>query len=104
MAYRNLLSKKRKFIEFLKTTNSGKPKASDTIKDLGISESTYYRWIKDKNLLKLIEKENETDIDVHIPDVLNILLRKALQGDISAIKLFLQRYDDKKIQKVDKKY
>ncbi|MFC1562852.1 phBC6A51 family helix-turn-helix protein [candidate division KSB1 bacterium] len=93
MPYKNLLSKKRKFIEILKTSDSNKPESSEIIKDLGISRATYYRWSKDKEILELAEKENEQHIDVYLPDVLDILLKKALQGDISAIKLFLQRYD-----------
>ena len=34
------------------------------------------------------------DIDVFLPDVREILLKKALQGDMNAVKLFLQRYDN----------
>ena len=94
MAYRNLLSKKRKFIEHLKTSSSNKPESSDIIKSLGISKSTYYRWSRDKEIKNLVEKETGQDIEVFLPDVQEILLKKALQGDMNAVKLFLQRYDN----------
>jgi len=94
MPYKNLLSKKRKFIEILKTSDSNKPEPSEIIKTLGISKATYYRWRNDKEILNLIEKENKQNIDVFLPDVREMLLKKALQGDMSAVKLFLQRYDN----------
>ena len=34
------------------------------------------------------------DIEVFLPDVRERLLKKALQGDMNAVKLFLQRYDN----------
>ena len=92
MPYKNLLSKKRKFIELLKTQN--KPSSSSIISSLGISQSTYYRWSRDKEILTLLSKETGQDIDVFLPDVREILLKKALQGDMNAVKLFLQRYDN----------
>ena len=102
MAYRNLLSKKSKFIEILKTSDSNKLESSDIIKDLGISSATYYRWRKDKKILNLVEKENKQNIDSLLPDILDALLKKALQGDINAIKLFLQRYDIRDYRDVSK--
>jgi len=95
MAYRNLLSKKRKFIEILKTSDSNKPESSALIKDLGISKATYYRWSRDKEILNLVEKENKKNIDVFFSDILDVLIKRAMQGDVNAIKLFFQRYDNK---------
>ncbi len=95
VAYRNLLSKKRKFIEILKTSDSHKPESSALIKDLGISKATYYRWSRDKEILNLVEKENKKNIDVFFSDILDVLIKRAMQGDVNAIKLFFQRYDNK---------
>ena len=94
MPYKNLLSKKRKFIELIKTSPSNRPSSSEIIESLGISRSTYYRWSRDKELLDLVSKETRQDIDVFLPDVREILLKKALQGETSAVKLFLQIYDN----------
>ena len=55
MSYKNLLSKKRKFIELLKTSGSYKPEPSEIIKTLGISKATYYRWRRDKEILKYLK-------------------------------------------------
>ena len=94
MAYKNLLSKKRKFIELIKTSPYNKPSSSSIISSLGISKATYYRWSRDKEFKNLIAKETGQDIEVFLPDVREILLKKALQGDMNAVKLFLQRYDN----------
>ena len=94
MAYKNLLSKKRKFIELIKTSPYNKPSSSSIISSLGISKATYYRWSRDKEILNLVSKETGQALDVFLPDVREILLKKALQGDMNAVKLFLQRYDN----------
>ncbi len=94
MSYKNLLTKKRKFIEILKTSDSNKPGPSAIMKDLGISRATYYRWRKDKEILNLVEEEDKKNINVFFSDIFDVLVRKAMQGDVSAIKLFFQRYDN----------
>ena len=96
MLSKKLSQKKRKFIEFLKTINLNKPKPAEIAKDIGISLSTYYRWLKDKELFKIVEQENALQIDERLPEVLETLVKKAIQGDVRAIKIFLDRYDDNK--------
>lgn len=96
MLFKKLSPKKRKFIEFLKTINLNKPKPTEIAEDIGISISTYYRWLKDEEFLKIVEQENALEINERLPDILDTLVKKAVQGDIKAIKIFLERYDDNK--------
>ena len=86
--------KKRKFIEFLKTISINKPKIPEIAEGIGISVSTYYRWLKNNELLKIVEEEKALEIEKHLPKVLEILLKKALQGDMRAIRIFLERYEN----------
>lgn len=93
MPYKKLLPQKRKFIELLKLSPLTRPEFSFVKKELGISKATYYRWCRNKEILDLVSKETSQDIDIFLPDVREILLKKALQGEMNAVKLFLQRYD-----------
>ena len=95
MTNKDLISKKRKFIEILKTSKVNRPKPSEIIKELCISETTYYRWLKNKELLNIAAKENKQDTDAFLPDILDMLIKKSLQGDMNAIKFFIQKYDIK---------
>ena len=88
-----LSPKKKKFVYYLKFLNLNIPKPSEIQKQIGISKSTYYRWLKDKNLKKISEEIYIDESNKHLPVILNTLLDKALQGDVSAIKLFLKRID-----------
>ncbi len=88
-----LSPEKKKFVYYLKFLNSNIHKPSEIRKEIGISKSTYYRWLKDKNLKKISEEIYIDESNKHLPVILNTLLNKALQGDVSAIKLFLKRID-----------
>jgi len=94
-----LSPKKKKFVYYLKFLNLNIPKPSEIQKQIGISKSTYYRWLKDKNLKKISEEIYIDESNKHLPVILNTLLNKALQGDVSAIKLILKRID-----KINKKF
>jgi acetate kinase len=91
--FTQLSPEKKKFVHYLKFLNSNITKPSEIIKKIGISKSTYYRWLKDKNLKKISEEIYIDESNKHLPVILNTLLDKALQGDVSAIKLFLKRID-----------
>ena len=88
-----LSPQKRKFVEYLKIINYRKPDSAKIMKELGISRSTYFRWLRDEKLLKIAEEESIEEIDMHLPEILRALLLKARHGDMRAIKLFLERYD-----------
>ena len=94
MDYKNLPPKKRRFVEYLKTIDPNKKKNYEIAEQLGVSISTYYRWMKDKQLRKIAELERTTEIKERLPDILRTLVKKALNGDMRAIRLFLQRYDE----------
>ncbi len=96
MLFKKLSPKKRKFIEFLKTINLNMPKPTEIAEDIGISLSTYYRWLNDEEFLKIVEQEKALKISRRLPDILDTLVKKAVEGDIKAIKIFLERYDDNK--------
>ena len=88
-----LSPEKRKFVLYLKFLNFNKPSPSEIQKQIGISRTTYYRWLHDRELLKIAEEVHSVEIKKHLPEILKTLLDKALQGDVSAIKLILKRID-----------
>ena len=88
-----LSPQKRKFVDFLKTINYRKPDSAKIMKEVGISRTTYYRWLRDEELLKIAEEESVVEIEERLSEVLIALLCKDRQGDVRAIKLFLERYD-----------
>ena len=93
MKYRTISAKKRKFIELLNKKEIDNLGIKDIINELGISRSTYYRWLEDKKLRKRIREETNNELQVNLHEVHRTLLRKALQGDIRAIQMYLKKYD-----------
>ena len=88
-----LSPKKRKFIEYLKYKDYKNPVLSNIRKEIGISKSTFYRWLRDEKLSDITEEENDVNTEEHIHEVEVTLLEKARQGDVRAIKLFFERYE-----------
>jgi len=88
-----LSPQKRKFVNFLKTLNYKKPKSAEIMKELDISKATFYRWLRDEKLLNLAQEENAVETEEQIHELEVALFEKARQGDVRAIKLFLERYD-----------
>ena len=88
-----LSPQKRKFVGFLKTINYKKPKSAEIMKELDISKSTFYRWLRDEKLLELAEEENAVENEERIHELEVALFEKARQGDVRAIKLYLERHD-----------
>ncbi len=88
-----LSPQKRKFVGFLKTINYKKPDSVKIMKELDISKSTFYRWLRDEKLLDLAEEENAVENEEQIHELEVALFEKARQGDVRAIKLYLERYD-----------
>jgi len=99
MKHNKISPKKRKFIELLKTKDINEQAIPEIAKEIGISVSTYYRWFRNSELLKIAEEENAPTVAERLPDILETLVKKALQGDMRAIKIFLERYDDNKDDK-----
>lgn len=88
-----LSPKKQKFVRYLKLLNAYKPKPSEIRKELSICKSTYYRWLKDKNLNKISSEIYIDESKKHLPEILKTLIDKAIHGDVHAIKLCLKRID-----------
>ncbi len=86
--------KRRKFIDIIKTINFNKPGPVEIAREAGISLSTYYRWLKDEEILNAVGKENAIDLKERFPDILEILIKSALSGDMRAVKIFFDRYDE----------
>ncbi len=96
MLSKKLSTKKRKFISLINKKEINNYNVNDIINELGISKSTYYRWLNDKELFKIASQENALDIDERLPEVLEALVKKAVQGDIRAIKIFLEMCNNNK--------
>ncbi len=100
-SYTNLSPEKRKFIELIKTVNLNRPKPVEIAKDIGINISTYYKWLKDSELLRIAEQEKLLTVEDRLPDILETLVKKALQGDIRAINAFMKWYKETQDDKND---
>ena len=96
MLSRKLSPKKRKFISLINNEDIINYQVKDLINELGISKSTYYRWLKDKELAKIIVQEYALEINEHLSEIMKTLVEKARQGDINAIVIFLKIYDNNK--------
>jgi len=89
MTLETLSPKKRKFIEILKTLNFCRPVANEIAEKIGISLTTSYRWLRDEKLLKIAQQEKSVDFKIQMPEVMEKLVKKAKNGDIKAIKIYL---------------
>ena len=94
MNYKTLSAKKRKFVELINQKDIINLEVKDIIKRLGISRATYYRWLKNQKLFKTMQKDIDNEVQEKIPEVIRLLLKKALQGDFRAIKMILEKYDN----------
>ncbi len=93
MKYKTISAKKRKFFELINKKEIDNLDVKDIINELGISRSTYYRWLEDKELRKRIREETNNELQANLHEVHRTLLRKALKGDIRAIQMYLKKYD-----------
>ena len=63
---------------------------SQVIDELGVSRSTFYRWLRDKAFMEytcdLIDKYTDAELCM----VWKALIRQCLGGDVQAIKLFFE--------------
>ena len=96
MLSKRLSPKKIKFISLINNEDIINYQVNDLINELEISKPTYYRWLKDKELAKIVAQENALKIGDLLPEFIEKLTKKALQGDLRAIKIFLDIYDNRK--------
>lgn len=84
-----ITGKKLKMAEML-----ANPEFTGTNKDLyqavGISHDTFYKWIKDRNIIAYAEKLIDRYTDSELGPVWKALLKKCREGDIQAIKLYFE--------------
>jgi hypothetical protein len=99
MNYEKLTSKRKRFVDYLKTVNLNKKSNAQIAEELGIDLSTFYLYRRNKELIKIAEQEKAKDMNRNLTPILHTLVDKALEGDVRAIKLFLDRYDDNKENK-----
>lgn len=65
----------------------------------GVSRSTFYRWMRDPNFVEYVNSLIDEYTDAELSRVWAALTRKAIEGDIQAIKLFFEmkgKYKEKK--------
>ena len=80
---------KRKFIEYLKNKNSNQSEFSEIKEKIGISRATYYRWLKDSNLRKIVKEESDLEFRAAYHPILRTIKNNAIQGNIKAAVLYL---------------
>ena len=95
MLSKRLSPKKRKFISLINKEDIINYQVNDIINELEISRATYYRWLKDKELAEIIIQEYALEINERLSEVIKKLVKNAVQGDIKAIKIFLDIYDNR---------
>ena len=98
---KKLSPRKRKFIEYLKYKEYNNNELSKIRKKIGISSSTYYRWLGDKELTKIAREESNLEFKESVHAVLQTLKKEALKGNVKAIKLFLEKFDNIKDKTVE---
>jgi AcrR family transcriptional regulator len=72
---------------------------SEKCKKAGVSRTTFYRWMKDKKFVEYLNSLIDEYTDAELSRVWAALTRKAVEGDIQAIKLFFEmkgKYKEKK--------
>ena len=94
MNYRTLSAKKRKFVELINKKSINNLEINDITNQLCISRATYYRWLKNQKLFKTMQKDIDDEVQEKIPELIRTLLKMALQEDIRAIKMILDKYDN----------
>ena len=96
MISKKLSTKKRKFISLINNQEINNLETNALINEIGISKSTYYRWLNDRELSKIIVQENAPEINERLPEIIKTLVKNAVQGDIRATKIFLEIHDNNK--------
>ena len=87
--YKNLTPKKQKFLSHLKILTAERPEPCEVAKDVGVSLATYYRWVVDDELLSIAKIQRQREFEEGLTDVLDAILKKAIQGDPQSAKIYL---------------
>ena len=96
-----LTAKKRKFIEYLKNKDLNNTHLSQIKAEIGISTATYYRWISDGEFMKIVNEESITEFKEGYRHVLQVIKDKALQGDMKAVRLYLNIFNTVKTKSLE---
>ena len=76
-----------KVAQFLINPDDNRSKA-DKIKDAGLTEQVFYRWMKDERYIQYLNNQIDKYTDSELSEIWKALLRQCKLGNIAAIKLF----------------
>lgn len=84
--------KRRKFIEIMSDpTHQGCKTNEEISKLVGINPATYYSWIREPELLRAAYDLYTFTLATKLPAVLDAAVKAAVKGDITAIKLIVEK-------------
>ena len=86
--------KKQQFVDYLKAIDPNQETPLQFAARIGIALSTYYKWMQNEELKNIVSQERAARLPEILEEVLQVLIQKALMGDMIAIKTFLKRYDE----------
>ncbi|WP_408954744.1 phBC6A51 family helix-turn-helix protein [Natroniella sp. ANB-PHB2] len=84
-----LSAKQMKFAQLLANPDDRRSRRAK-IREVGVSPSTAYRWLKDDSFLEYLNDQIERYTEGHLATAWNSLIRQMKRGDTKAIKLFFE--------------
>jgi transcriptional regulator with XRE-family HTH domain len=77
-------------IKYLALPKQGGLSHEQIAEKVGVTRQTLYRWRQDLKFNDEIKREINRNTLTHIPDVMNTLIKKAIEGDNKASELLLK--------------
>ena len=89
-AFPELKGKKRQFAIFLASPENAKKERAEVLAHFGISKDTYYKWLKDEDVLAMMRSELDKYAMSYLPDAWQDLKDACGSGNVQAIKFFFE--------------
>lgn len=99
MEFPSLNGKKRRFALFMACPENAKLERRYILNEFGISKDTYYKWLKDTDVLGLMQSEIDKYAKSFLPDAWHDLKAACDDGNVQAIKFFFEMVGMKEPEK-----